>query len=77
MSTNAGIYNLTQCGYAKCAPCTMQGYEGEEIAFVCRYLDRIVKAGQLKGVFVDIGNDGWEDLYAPNGFVSGETMKDT
>ena len=29
------------------------------------------------GVFVDIDNDGWEDLYAPNGFVSGETMKDT
>ena len=29
------------------------------------------------GGFVDIDNDGWEDLHTPNGFVSGETMKDT
>ena len=29
------------------------------------------------GVFVDTDNDGWEDLYTPNGFVSGKSMKDT
>jgi hypothetical protein len=29
------------------------------------------------GGFIDIDNDGWEDLHTPNGFVSGETMKDT
>jgi len=29
------------------------------------------------GGFVDFDNDGREDIYAPNGFVSGKTMKDT
>ena len=29
------------------------------------------------GGFVDFDNDGWEDLYTPNGFVSGKSMKDT
>ncbi len=29
------------------------------------------------GGFVDFDNDGWEDLYSPNGFVSGKSMKDT
>ncbi|ANM31886.1 hypothetical protein ABI59_23460 [Acidobacteria bacterium Mor1] len=29
------------------------------------------------GGFVDFDNDGWEDLYSPNGFISGKTMKDT
>ncbi|NIL99793.1 MAG: hypothetical protein GTN89_02345 [Acidobacteria bacterium] len=29
------------------------------------------------GGFVDFNGDGWEDLHTPNGFVSGETMKDT
>ena len=29
------------------------------------------------GVFVDFDNDGWEDLYSPNGFISGKSMKDT
>ena len=29
------------------------------------------------GGFVDFDNDGWADLYTPNGFVSGKTMKDT
>ncbi len=27
--------------------------------------------------FADFDNDGWEDLYTPNGFVSGKSMKDT
>ncbi len=29
------------------------------------------------GGFVDFDNDGWEDLHAPNGFISGESLKDT
>jgi hypothetical protein len=29
------------------------------------------------GGFVDFDNDGWEDIYTPNGFVSGKSMKDT
>lgn len=29
------------------------------------------------GVFFDIDNDGWDDLYSTNGFVSGQSMKDT
>ena len=29
------------------------------------------------GGFVDIDNDGWEDLHVPNGFISGKSLKDT
>lgn len=29
------------------------------------------------GGFFDFDNDGWEDLFTPNGFVSGKSMKDT
>ena len=29
------------------------------------------------GGFLDFDNDGWEDLYTPNGYVSGKLMKDT
>ena len=29
------------------------------------------------GGFVDFDNDGWVDLYTPNGFISGKSMKDT
>jgi len=29
------------------------------------------------GGFIDFDNDGWQDLYTPNGFVSGKTMDDT
>ena len=29
------------------------------------------------GGFVDFDNDGWIDLYTPNGFISGKSMKDT
>jgi hypothetical protein len=29
------------------------------------------------GGFLDFDNDGWQDLYTPNGFVSGKSMKDT
>ena len=29
------------------------------------------------GGFIDFDNDGWEDTFTPNGFVSGASMKDT
>jgi len=29
------------------------------------------------GGFLDFDNDGWEDVFSPNGFVSGKLMKDT
>ncbi|MCP4592412.1 MAG: VCBS repeat-containing protein [bacterium] len=29
------------------------------------------------GGFFDMDNDGWQDLYTPNGFISGKTLKDT
>lgn len=29
------------------------------------------------GGFIDFNNDGWEDIYTPNGFISGKSMKDT
>ena len=29
------------------------------------------------GGFIDYNNDGWEDLFSPNGFISGKSMKDT
>ena len=29
------------------------------------------------GGFFDLDNDGWEDIFSVNGFVSGKTMKDT
>lgn len=29
------------------------------------------------GGFIDFDNDGWEDMYTANGFVSGKSMKDT
>ncbi|HJP32992.1 MAG TPA: VCBS repeat-containing protein [Candidatus Latescibacteria bacterium] len=29
------------------------------------------------GGFVDLDNDGWQDIHAPNGFVSGKSLKDT
>jgi hypothetical protein len=29
------------------------------------------------GGFIDFDNDGWEDFFTPNGFISGKSMKDT
>jgi hypothetical protein len=47
------------------------------------YQDVTAAAGGLTaqwawgGGFVDFDNDGWQDLYFPNGFISGKSMKDT
>ncbi|MEE9229939.1 MAG: VCBS repeat-containing protein [Acidobacteriota bacterium] len=47
------------------------------------FKDRTADAGPLSagwawgGGFIDFDNDGREDLYTPNGFLSGKTMKDT
>jgi len=29
------------------------------------------------GGFIDFDNNGWEDIFTPNGFISGKSMKDT
>jgi hypothetical protein len=29
------------------------------------------------GGFIDFDNDGWSDIFTPNGFISGKSMKDT
>jgi ketosteroid isomerase-like protein len=48
-----------------------------------RFEDRSGNAGGFPsgwawgGGFIDFDNDGWEDLYTPNGFISGKLMKDT
>jgi FG-GAP-like repeat len=47
------------------------------------YRDVTAEAGGLAagwawgGGFIDFDNDGWQDLYFPNGFISGKSMKDT
>ena len=47
------------------------------------FTDATAEAGGLSagwafgGGFVDFDNDGWEDIYSPNGFISGKTMNDT
>jgi len=48
-----------------------------------RFRDVTVEAGGLGsgwawgGGFIDFDNDGWEDIFVPNGFISGRSMKDT
>jgi len=48
-----------------------------------RYRDVTTAAGGFSGGwawgggFIDLDNDGWEDLFTPNGFISGKSMKDT
>ena len=48
-----------------------------------RYEDVTAKVGGFSGGwawgggFIDFDNDGWEDTYSPNGFISGASMKDT
>jgi hypothetical protein len=47
------------------------------------YKDVTTDVGGLSGMwawgggFIDFDNDGWEDLYTPNGFISGKSMADT
>ncbi|MEE9230492.1 MAG: VCBS repeat-containing protein [Acidobacteriota bacterium] len=48
-----------------------------------KFKDQTADAGPFSagwawgGGFIDFDNDGREDLYTPNGFLSGKTMKDT
>jgi hypothetical protein len=48
-----------------------------------RYRDVTAEVGGFAGGwawgggFIDFDNDGWEDLFTPNGFISGKSMKDT
>lgn len=48
-----------------------------------KFLEVAARSGILAGGwafgggFIDFDNDGWEDLYTPNGFISGKSMKDT
>ncbi|MEE8176471.1 MAG: VCBS repeat-containing protein [Acidobacteriota bacterium] len=48
-----------------------------------RYQDVTAEVGGFQGGwawgggFLDVDNDGWEDIFTPNGFVSGKSMKDT
>ena len=48
-----------------------------------RYRDVTAEAGGFSGGwawgggFLDFDNDGWEDLFTPNGFISGKSMRDT
>ena len=48
-----------------------------------QYKDVTAEVGGLSGGwawgggFIDFDNDGWSDLYTPNGFISGKSMSDT
>jgi hypothetical protein len=48
-----------------------------------RYKDVTAEVGGFSGGwawgggFIDFDNDGWEDIFTPNGFISGKSMKDT
>ncbi|MFN0084644.1 MAG: FG-GAP repeat domain-containing protein [Blastocatellia bacterium] len=48
-----------------------------------KYKDVTAEIGGLSGMwawgggFIDIDCDGWEDLFTPNGFISGKSMADT
>ncbi len=44
---------------------------------VTRDVGGIAAGWAFGGGFIDIDNDGWEDIYSPNGFISGKTMEDT
>ncbi len=53
--TNVCTLTLQPCGYKKCSPCYIKGYESTEIDYVCNYLDAVTENGKLNGVFVDVG----------------------
>jgi len=44
---------------------------------VTRSVGGISAGWAFGGGFVDFDNDGWEDIYSPNGFISGKSMHDT
>jgi hypothetical protein len=46
-------------------------------ADVTRDVGGIPAGWAFGGGFIDVDNDGWEDMYSPNGFISGKTMEDT
>ena len=54
-----------------------QGVDGGGFRDVSSKFGPFVAGWAWGGVFVDFDNDGWEDLYSPNGFISGKSMKDT
>lgn len=55
MITENIAYKFHPCGFRKCSPCYLKGYESTEIDYVCSYLDRVAEAGKLKGVAIDVG----------------------
>ncbi len=54
-----------------------EGVDGGSFRDVSGKFGPFVAGWAWGGVFVDFDNDGWEDLYSPNGFISGKSMKDT
>ena len=54
-----------------------EGVDGGGFRDVSSRFGPFVAGWAWGGVFVDFDNDGWEDLYSPNGFISGKSMKDT
>ena len=54
-----------------------EGVDGGAFRDVSGKFGPFVAGWAWGGVFVDFDNDGWEDLYSPNGFISGKSMKDT
>ena len=54
-----------------------EGVDGGGFKDVSNKFGPFVAGWAWGGVFVDFDNDGWEDLYSPNGFISGKSMKDT
>ena len=54
-----------------------EGVDGGGFRDVSSKFGPFVAGWAWGGVFVDFDNDGWEDLYSPNGFISGKSMKDT
>ena len=54
-----------------------RGESGDSFTDVSQKLGPFAAGWAWGGVFLDFDNDGWQDLYSPNGFISGKSMKDT
>ena len=50
---------------------------GGQFADVSQQVGGLGAGWAFGGGFIDVDNDGWEDLHAPNGFISGKSLKDT